>query len=101
MMLSPWMVKSSYCRTLPLMKLLKIHVFFVLSLPNNEMSRKSPFAIFKALQTIGEPKSVKKMKSGDLRVETNSAVQSKSYLSAKTFLDSPLLVTPHKSLNSS
>ncbi|GFY12843.1 uncharacterized protein TNCV_3074031 [Trichonephila clavipes] len=63
--------------------------------------RKSPFANFKALQTIGEPKSVKKMKSGDLLVETNSAVQSKSYLSAKTFLDFPLLVTPHKSLNSS
>ncbi|GFV44867.1 uncharacterized protein TNCV_1340751 [Trichonephila clavipes] len=41
------------------------------------------------------------MKSGDLFIETNSAVQSKSYLSAKTFLDSPLLVTPHKSLNSS
>ncbi|GFW80516.1 uncharacterized protein TNCV_2416181 [Trichonephila clavipes] len=41
------------------------------------------------------------MKSGDLFIETNSAVQSKSYLSAKTFLDSSLLVTPHKSLNSS
>ncbi|GFV21993.1 hypothetical protein TNCV_4526791 [Trichonephila clavipes] len=41
------------------------------------------------------------MKSGDLLIETNSAVQSKSYLSAKTFLDSPLQVTPHKSLNSS
>ncbi|GFX27174.1 putative RNA-directed DNA polymerase from transposon BS [Trichonephila clavipes] len=75
--------------------------FFILSLPNNEMSGKSPFAVFKALQAIGEPKSVKKMKSGDLLIETNSAVQSKSYLSAKTFLDSPLLVTPHKSLNSS
>ncbi|GFT99262.1 uncharacterized protein TNCV_73581 [Trichonephila clavipes] len=75
--------------------------FFILSLPNNEMSRKFPFAIFKALQTIGEPKSVKKMKSSDLLVETNSAVQSKSYLSAETFFDSPLLVTPHKYLNSS
>ncbi|GFV81961.1 uncharacterized protein TNCV_3151591 [Trichonephila clavipes] len=75
--------------------------FFILSLPNNEMSGKSPFAVFKALQAICEPKSVKKIKSGDLLIETNSAVQSKSYLSAKTFLDSPLLVTPHKSLNSS
>ncbi|GFX36940.1 putative RNA-directed DNA polymerase from transposon BS [Trichonephila clavipes] len=83
------------------MKSLKIHVFFILSLPNNETSGKSPFAVFKALQAIGEPKSVKKRKSGDLLIETNSAVQSKSYLSAKTFLDSPLLVTPHKSLNSS
>ncbi|GFY04683.1 uncharacterized protein TNCV_419391 [Trichonephila clavipes] len=41
------------------------------------------------------------MKSADLLVETNSAVQSTSCLSAKTFLDSPLIVTPLKSLNSS
>ncbi|GFT99318.1 uncharacterized protein TNCV_3162121 [Trichonephila clavipes] len=39
------------------------------------MSRQSPFAIFKALQAIGEPKSVKKMRSGDLLVETKSAIQ--------------------------
>ncbi|GFX94001.1 hypothetical protein TNCV_3413631 [Trichonephila clavipes] len=31
--------------------------FFILSLPNCEMSKKSPFAIQKALQGIGEPKS--------------------------------------------
>ncbi|GFU55469.1 hypothetical protein TNCV_2812851 [Trichonephila clavipes] len=41
------------------------------------------------------------MHSGDLLVETTSAIQSKLYLSAKIFQDSPLLVTPHKSLNSS
>ncbi|GFT39353.1 uncharacterized protein TNCV_2422611 [Trichonephila clavipes] len=63
------------------------------------MSRKSPFAIFKALQAIGEPKSVKKMRSSDLLVETKSAIQSKSYLSTKHFLDSILTVTPHRSLN--
>ncbi|GFV20476.1 RNA-directed DNA polymerase from mobile element jockey [Trichonephila clavipes] len=63
------------------------------------MSKKSPFAIFKAIQAIGEPKSVKKMRSGDLLVETKSAIQSKSYLSTKHFLDSILTVTPHKSLN--
>ncbi|GFW54689.1 uncharacterized protein TNCV_787911 [Trichonephila clavipes] len=45
--------------------------FLILSISNNEMSRKSPFAIQKALQGIdGDPKSVKK------------------------------LLTPHKSLNS-
>ncbi|GFW36815.1 uncharacterized protein TNCV_4348561 [Trichonephila clavipes] len=63
------------------------------------MSEKSPFAIFKALQAIGEPKSVKKMRSSDLLVETKSAIQSKSYLSTKHFLDSTLTVTPHRSLN--
>ncbi|GFX44446.1 uncharacterized protein TNCV_1394671 [Trichonephila clavipes] len=39
------------------------------------------------------------MRSGDLLVETKSAIQSKSYLSTKHFLDSFLTVTPHRSLN--
>ncbi|GFV94599.1 putative RNA-directed DNA polymerase from transposon BS [Trichonephila clavipes] len=63
------------------------------------MSRKSLFAIQKALQGIGESKSVKKLRSGDLLVETKSAAQSKSYLLAKTFLDFPLQVASHRSLN--
>ncbi|GFU07543.1 uncharacterized protein TNCV_2225221 [Trichonephila clavipes] len=75
--------------------------FLILSLPNNEMSGKSPFIIHKALIGIGgEPKSIKKLRSGDLLIETISAVQSKSFLLAKTFIDSPLTVTPHRTLNS-
>ncbi|GFU18606.1 putative RNA-directed DNA polymerase from transposon BS [Trichonephila clavipes] len=66
------------------------------------MTRKSPFAIQKAIQGIGgDPKSVKKLRSGDLLIETLSALQTKSFLLAKTFLDCPLTVSPHKSLNSS
>ncbi|GFV83881.1 uncharacterized protein TNCV_387891 [Trichonephila clavipes] len=49
----------------------------------------------------GEPKSVKKLRSGNLHIETSSAVQTKSFLFAKSFLDSPANITPHKSLNSS
>ncbi|GFT69269.1 uncharacterized protein TNCV_2254151 [Trichonephila clavipes] len=65
------------------------------------MSNGSPFAVHKALIGIGgEPKTVKRLRSGDLLVETNSAIQTKSFLLAKTFLNSPLIVTPHKSLNS-
>ncbi|GFU91625.1 transposable element Tcb2 transposase [Trichonephila clavipes] len=65
------------------------------------MSRKSPFIIHKALIGIGgEPKSIKKLRSGDLLIETISAVQSKSFLLVKTFMDSPLVVTPHRTLNS-
>ncbi|GFV52882.1 uncharacterized protein TNCV_2875501 [Trichonephila clavipes] len=76
--------------------------FLILSLPNHEMSQKSPFAIQKALKGIGgDPKSVKKLRSGDLLIETVSALQTKSFLSAKVFLDCPLIVTPHRSLNSS
>ncbi|GFW56151.1 putative RNA-directed DNA polymerase from transposon X-element [Trichonephila clavipes] len=75
--------------------------FLILSLPNHEMSQKSPFAIQKALKGIGgDPKSVKKLRSGDLLIETVSALQTKSFLSAKVFLDCPLIVTHHRSLNS-
>ncbi|GFV77868.1 putative RNA-directed DNA polymerase from transposon BS [Trichonephila clavipes] len=64
------------------------------------MPNKSPFAVHKALGIGGEPKTVKRLRSGDLLIETNSAIQTKSFLLAKTFLNSPLIVTPHKSLNS-
>ncbi|GFX55966.1 RNA-directed DNA polymerase from mobile element jockey [Trichonephila clavipes] len=47
--------------------------FLILSLPNNEMSRKSPFFIHKALIGIGgEPKSIKKLRSvPEVRTLTN------------------------------
>ncbi|GFT41768.1 hypothetical protein TNCV_4708231 [Trichonephila clavipes] len=52
---------ATYCR------------FLILSIPNKEMSRKSPFAIQKAIQGIdGESKSVKKLRFGDLLLETDS-----------------------------
>ncbi|GFV98166.1 uncharacterized protein TNCV_4449231 [Trichonephila clavipes] len=38
--------------------------------------------------------------SGDRLIETNSALQTKSFLVAKTFLNSPLIISPHKTLNS-
>ncbi|GFX52488.1 uncharacterized protein TNCV_4325041 [Trichonephila clavipes] len=75
--------------------------FLLVSLPHNDMSIKSPFAIQKALIGIGgEPKSVKRLRSGDLLIETTSALQTKSFLLAKSFLNSPVTVSPHKSLNS-
>ncbi|GFW94257.1 uncharacterized protein TNCV_1979971 [Trichonephila clavipes] len=75
--------------------------FLILSLPNNEMSQKSPFAIQKAIQGIsGEPKSVKKLRSGDLLIETSSALQTKSFLLTKPFLNFSLTVNLHRSLNS-
>ncbi|GFW01693.1 RNA-directed DNA polymerase from mobile element jockey [Trichonephila clavipes] len=75
--------------------------FLLIALPNKEMVSKSPFAIQKALIGIGgEPKSVKRLRSGDLLIETTSALQNKSFLLAKSFLNSPVTVSPHKSLNS-
>ncbi|GFV67966.1 putative RNA-directed DNA polymerase from transposon BS [Trichonephila clavipes] len=70
--------------------------FLLISLPN-----KSPFAIHKAILGIGgEPKSIKRLRSGDLLLETISDLQTKSFLLAKTFLNSPVNVSPHKTLNS-
>ncbi|GFT85897.1 uncharacterized protein TNCV_3255491 [Trichonephila clavipes] len=48
----------------------------------------------------GEPKSVKRLRSGNLLIETTSALQTKSFLLAKSFLNNPVTVSPHKSLNS-
>ncbi|GFU05296.1 uncharacterized protein TNCV_964781 [Trichonephila clavipes] len=70
--------------------------FLLFSLPNNDMSKLSPFAIHKTLIGIGgEPKSVKRLRSGDLLIETISDLQTKSFLLAKTFLNSPVTVSPH------
>ncbi|GFV29865.1 putative RNA-directed DNA polymerase from transposon BS [Trichonephila clavipes] len=75
--------------------------FLLISLPNKEMSIKSPFAIHKAILGIGdEPKSIKRLRSGDLLIETISDLQTMSFLLAKTFLNSPVNVSPHKTLNS-
>ncbi|GFT64911.1 putative RNA-directed DNA polymerase from transposon BS [Trichonephila clavipes] len=75
--------------------------FLLISLPNKEKSNKSPFAIHKAILGIGgEPKSIKRLRSGDLLIETISDLQTKSFLLAKTFLNSPVNVSPHKTLNS-
>ncbi|GFW59539.1 uncharacterized protein TNCV_3221911 [Trichonephila clavipes] len=46
-------------------------------------------------------KSVKRLRFGDLLVETSSAIQTKSLLLTKTFLDSPVNINPHKTLNTS
>ncbi|GFT70293.1 uncharacterized protein TNCV_2657701 [Trichonephila clavipes] len=74
--------------------------FLLISSPNSAMSLKLPFAIHKALKEIGgEPKSVKRLRSGDLLVETSSSTQTESFRLAKTFLDSPMNISPQKSLN--
>ncbi|GFX20093.1 RNA-directed DNA polymerase from mobile element jockey [Trichonephila clavipes] len=65
------------------------------------MSKISPFAIHKTLIGIGgEPKSVKRLRFRDLLIETTSALQTKSFLLAKSFLNNPVTVSLHKTLNS-
>ncbi|GBM29675.1 hypothetical protein AVEN_203586-1 [Araneus ventricosus] len=48
----------------------------------------------------GEPKAVRKLKSGDFLIETFTSTQTKSFLLAKTLLDIPISVISHKILNS-
>ncbi|GFT42577.1 uncharacterized protein TNCV_2164981 [Trichonephila clavipes] len=61
-----------------------------------------PSVELKAIQGIGgEPKSVKKLRSGDLLIETTTALETKSFSLAKMPLDSPLTVSPHSLLNTS
>ncbi|KAG1677311.1 Nucleic-acid-binding protein from mobile element jockey [Nymphon striatum] len=61
----------------------------------------SPFAIFKTIISIAgdEPKSVKRLISGDILVETNTKIQTGRLIKAKEFFNMPVAVSPHGSLN--
>ncbi|GBM65821.1 hypothetical protein AVEN_12881-1 [Araneus ventricosus] len=62
----------------------------------------SPFLIEKAISgALGEVKSTKKLRSGDLLVEVNSPTQAKKILNVKTLSTIAVAVTPHATLNSS
>ncbi|KAF8788315.1 hypothetical protein HNY73_009833 [Argiope bruennichi] len=75
--------------------------FIILSIPDGKLSELSPFAVEKALKGIGgSPKSVKKLRSDDLLIETTSALQTKSFLQAKSFLNHSVSVTLRRTLNS-
>ncbi|GFW61716.1 uncharacterized protein TNCV_3706511 [Trichonephila clavipes] len=91
-------VKALYYPTLTLMILpRKLDLSFL----DNGMFTKSPFAINKFIIGIsGEPKSVKRLRSSDPLLKTRSTLQTKPYLLVKFFLDSPVMISPLKTLNS-
>ena len=61
----------------------------------------SPFAISKAIVGLsGEPKSVKKLRSGLLLIEVARKSHAKNLLRSKIFAGIPVKVEPHKTLNS-
>ncbi|GBM81231.1 hypothetical protein AVEN_236441-1 [Araneus ventricosus] len=70
---------------------------------NNETFHSvSPFLVEKAITShIGEVKSTKKLRSGDLLVEILSRKQSEQIMKIKAFSDISVTVSPHESLNSS
>ncbi|GBN88415.1 hypothetical protein AVEN_170573-1 [Araneus ventricosus] len=62
----------------------------------------SPFLVEKAITaTVGDVKSTKKLRSGDLLVEVQSRKQSEQIVKLKTFSNIPVTVSQHASLNSS
>ncbi|GBL95340.1 hypothetical protein AVEN_154758-1 [Araneus ventricosus] len=72
------------------------------STSNENFHTVSPFLVEKAIiATVGEVKSNKKLRSGDLLVEVHSRKQSQQIVKLKTFSNIPITVSPHASLNSS
>ena len=66
------------------------------------VSKVSPFVIEKTMQSlVGTVKSIKKLRKGSLLVEVASQAQSKNIVKMDKLANSPVLVSPHKSLNSS
>ncbi|XP_055932813.1 uncharacterized protein LOC129962838 [Argiope bruennichi] len=79
--------------------------FFIIkrSLDTNETFHSvSPFLVEKAItSTVGEVKSTKKLRCGDLLVEVCSRKQSQQIVKMKALSNIPVTVSPHASLNSS
>ncbi|GBL75179.1 hypothetical protein AVEN_194425-1 [Araneus ventricosus] len=70
------------------------------STSNETFHTVSPFLVEKAITaTVGDVKSTKKLRSGDLLVEVQSRKQSEQIVKLKTFSNIPVTVSPHASLN--
>lgn len=75
--------------------------FLIISSPNNKLNSLSPFAVEKGIVALaGEPKSVKKLRSGDLLVEVTRKAHSDLLLKSKELALVPITVSPHRALNS-
>ena len=77
--------------------------FLVIGSSNDKALKKlSPFAIQKGLEGLaGEPKSVKKLRSGSLLIVCATESHSKNLLKSKLLCNISINVTPHTTLNSS
>lgn len=68
----------------------------------SKISNLSPFVIEKQIESIaGVPKSVKKLRTGNLLIEVDKPSHSKNLMSITTFFGLPCKCYPHRSLNSS
>ena len=77
--------------------------FIVLSSASEEkpLSKLSPFAVQKSFHAIaGTLKSTKKLRDGSFLVECSRRVQADNLLKTVAFVDRPVHVSVHKTLNS-
>ncbi|XP_035219506.1 neogenin-like, partial [Stegodyphus dumicola] len=74
--------------------------FLVVSSSSGELQKMSPFVINKYIHScIGEPKNIKRLRSGNLLMDTTSATQSASLLQITKLGNATVTVTGHKTLN--
>ena len=68
----------------------------------HSLSKLSPFAVAKAIKGIaGEPKSVKKLSSGHILIESERRQHAENLLKCIKFVEIPVRASPHKTMNSS
>lgn len=67
----------------------------------NKPLKLSPFAVSKGVESLaGSVKSIQRLRSGDILVEVERAAQASNLLKAGKFVDTPVKVSPHRTLNS-
>ena len=78
---------------------------FLLMMSGDEdksLSRLSTFAIQKGIEgLVGEPKNIKRLRSGDLLIEVDRETNSTKLLAFKEIAGIPVKVSPHRTLNTS
>ena len=75
--------------------------FFIIKRKEGDFSKTSPFLIQKAIQSVvGEAKSLKKLRSGELLIELQSNLQAKNLKKCTKLADISIIVSTHRTLNS-
>ena len=70
--------------------------------PDKPLTKLSPFAIKKSIESIaGAPKNVTQLRSGNIIIEITKHSHATNLLQAKHFMNTPVKITPHRSLNCS
>ena len=75
--------------------------FFVIKWKEGDFLKTSLFLIQKAIQSVvGEPKTIKKLKPGELLIELQSNLQTSKLKKLSQLANIPIIVSAHKTLNS-